>query len=137
MDLQSSIFKRVQCLRRKLRIDFPDRAFDSKAIHEASVLFRCDLPGFFRGSGPLEAAPRGETFVEKAGSVSFEDESLDPVCASSAEKKKRSFFQCIKAIVETHVRGQAVYSPPEIDAAAADYCALESNAVPKHCGGPP
>lgn len=125
------------CFLLPLRIDFPDGAFYGKAFHEAPVLFRRDLPGFFRGAGPLETASRGKTFVEEAGSVSFEDESLNPVCASAAEEEKGSLFKGIQAVIEAYIGGQAINPPPEIDAAAADDRALEPGPIPKHCGALP
>jgi hypothetical protein len=52
-------------------------AFDGKAVHEPPVLLRCDLPGFFRGARPLEAASGGKSFVEKTGAIAFLSEYSD------------------------------------------------------------
>lgn len=43
---------------------------------------------FFTGSGPLEASAF-VSFVQKAESVSFIVNRLDPVCPSSAEQEQR------------------------------------------------
>ena len=43
---------------------------------------------FGAGTGPLKASPL-QTFVQKQSAVAFPDQSLDPLCTSSAEKVQR------------------------------------------------
>ena len=89
---------------------------ERQAFDQPLILLRRHIDDLGRISRPLETAIL-ESFVQQQKSVTFPQESFDPVCSSAAEQEKRICIKRIEIILMLDDPGETIDAISEISVA--------------------
>ena len=89
---------------------------DRQTFHQPLVLLRWHIDDFGRIPRPLEAAIL-ESFVQQQKSVTFPQQSFDPVSSSAAEQEKRIRIKRFEIILMLDDPGETIDAISEISVA--------------------